>query len=160
MNSSPLETIKRDCFPLNRYKNQFEIEKSDHNSITTKTTFRNYMNHKIKFKTEADLINQMKNVISNNRINAIFTTEHIFDLIKKFIFDSFPKQNFIFTTVRVANINDLNLQLNILSEIHDRAHRNAKNNYQEAQRIYFWPTMKKDFSNWFKKFEICKTQKL
>lgn len=152
-------TIKRVPFALNRYQNQFEIEKSDHNSITTKTTFENYVNHKIKFKTETDLINQMGITISNKRVNAIFTNETTFYSIRKFISDAFPKSIFIFTTLKVANMNDLNLQLNIVSEIHDRAHRNAKNNYTEAQRIYFWPTMKKDFFKWSKACEICKTEK-
>lgn len=44
-----VEKIKRVSLPLNRFKNQFEISESDHNSLTSKTTFRNYKNHQIKF---------------------------------------------------------------------------------------------------------------
>lgn len=70
--STPLtEQIKRVPFPLNRFKNQFEISKSDHNSIVTKTIFPNYHNHKIKFKQIAELLAYLKSTISNKR--------HLFD---------------------------------------------------------------------------------
>lgn len=52
-------------------------------------------------------------------------------------------------------------------EIHDRAHRNANNNYKEAPRIYSWPKIEKGFFKMDVKYvkyvillcEICKTQK-
>lgn len=46
-----------------------------------------------------------------------------------------------------------------MSEIHNRAHRNAVNNHQEAVRNYFWPKMKNDFKKRAQTCEICKTQK-
>lgn len=51
------------------------------------------------------------------------------------------------------------MQLNIVEQTHDRAHRNAKNNYEEAKRNYYWPKMKQDFQKWVNNCEICKTQK-
>lgn len=54
---------------------------------------------------------------------------------------------------------DKNEQLQIIIEIHNRAHRNPKNNLIEAQREYFWPGMKLDFYKKFKTCEICLTEK-
>lgn len=61
--------------------------------------------------------------------------------------------------MKVVNIKNLNLQLDIVTEIYDRAHRNAIKNYNEAQKTYFWPKMKNDFVRWAKLCKICKTQK-
>lgn len=51
------------------------------------------------------------------------------------------------------------MQLNIVSETHERAHRNARNNCEEAKRSYYWPGMVKDFKKWVKLCEICKLEK-
>lgn len=159
INSSPLNKIKRVSFPLNRFKNQFEISKSDHNSLITITNFQNYQNHQIKFTTIAELLNNLRLTVSDKHLNAIFSDEDTFNYIEENIFKTFPNSNFVFTMVRVENVNDLIKQLDIVSEIHERAHRNAINNYGEAQRSYFWPKMKSDFTKWVGMCEICKTQK-
>lgn len=153
------DLIERVSLPLNHFKNQIEITKSDHNSLNSKTTFRNYQNHEIKFKTTTELITYLKAVVSKKHVNAIYSTEETFFIIKESISNSFPGNKFVFTTIKTENITDLNEQLRILTEIHKRAHRNAKNNFIETQRTYFWPTMKKDFKNYVKTCEICNTQK-
>lgn len=65
----------------------------------------------------------------------------------------------MFTTNKVNDVTDLNQQLRIISEIHNRAHRNLINNVLEAQREYFWPEMKRDFGKKVKLCEICKLEK-
>lgn len=40
---------------------------------------------------------------------------------------------------------NLDEKMKIINEIHERAHRNAINNYLEAKEKYFWPEMKRDF---------------
>lgn len=160
VDSSPVEKkIKRVSFPLNRYKNQFEISVSDHNSLVTKMTFANYKNHKVQFRNEGELIANLRLTVSDKHLNAIYSTVEIFYSIKENISNAFPNANFVFTMIKVANITDLQLQLNIVSEIHERAHRNAINNYTEAQKDNFWPNMKSDFLKWVNECEICKTQK-
>lgn len=101
----------------------------------------------------------MKLTVSDKHLNAIYSDEDTFEYIKKPITDTFPNLSFVFTTVKVRDINDLIEQLDIVSDIHDRAHRNAVNNFKEALMTYFWPKMKKDFLEWVKRCEICKTQK-
>jgi hypothetical protein len=159
IDSSPKEFIKTVSFPLNRFKNQIEIEQSDVDTLESKTTFYNHENHKIKFKNNETLILNLKKIILNNRVNAIFCSSEIFYLIEKFIFDAFPNANFVYTTTKVINVTNLTKQLDIVEEIHNRAHRNARNNYEEARREYYWPKMIKDFRKWVNGCEICKTQK-
>lgn len=157
--SSPIETIKRVSFPLNRYKNQIEIYKSDRDILNSETVFPNYQNHKIEFVTEMELLSNLKSSVSTKHLNALFTTEEIFESIKTCVTNAFPNSNFVFTTIKVENVTDLNEQLRIVTKIHERAHRNANNNHCEARTSYFWPEMKKDFSKWVKLCEICKTEK-
>lgn len=159
MHSSPTEQIKRVSFPLNRFKNQFAILKSDHNSLKSKTVFPNYQNHKIKFATAAELINNLKLIVSGKLANAIYSSEETFFYIKDFITNTFPNSKFIFTTTKMKNVVDSDEQLRVVSETHNRAHRNAVNNCAEAQRTCYWPGMKSDFSKFVKMCEICKTQK-
>lgn len=157
--SSPTEKIKRVSFALNRFKNQIEITKTEINSFEAKTVFPSYHNYNIQFSSETELINNLKNCVSNKHLNAIFCTEETFYSIKTLIADIFINIKFVFTTNKVENITDANEQLRIVTEIHDRAHRNVNNNFIEAQRKYFWPEMKHNFSKKAKTCEICKTQK-
>lgn len=92
-------------------------------------------------------------------MNAIHASEETFFYVRKIIFNSFPNSNFVFTAIKVKNVVDANERLNIITNIHNRAHRQAKNNFQEALRMHFWPQMKGDFVAHVKKCEICNTQK-
>lgn len=73
--------------------------------------------------------------------------------------NAFPNSNFVFTTRKVENIIDVNEQLRIVEETHNRAHRNGINNWCKAKKAYFWPKMKNDYIKWAQKCDICKTQK-
>lgn len=159
MNSSPTELIKRVAFPLNYFKNQIEIIKSNKDGIESRTTFQNHQNHRIKFKTKVELVKNIESIISRKHVNAIFCSMETFYFIEESIFNSFPNEKFVYTTTKTENITNLTEQLNIVETIHDRAHRNAINNYEEARRKYYWPKMKKDFQKWVNACEICKTQK-
>lgn len=154
-----IDEIKRVFVPLNRFKIQLEIEKSDHNSVVSETTFTGYQNHKIKFTNEYELIHNMGIFVSNKHVNAIYSTEDTFHSNRQFISNAFPDVEFVFTTLKVENVVDPDKQLRIVSEIHQRAHRNIINNLKEACRQYFWLKMKGDFLKYAKNCEICKTQK-
>lgn len=159
MKSSATEHIERVPFTLNRYKNQFDITKSDHNSLLSKTIFPNFQNHKINFVSVTDLIAYLRLTISNKNVNAIYCTEETFFLIRKPISDSFQNSKFVFTTTKTTNVTDKMEQLHIIMSVHNRAHRHAKNNYADVENIYFWPKMKSDFTKFVKLCEICNTQK-
>lgn len=74
---------------INQFGNQFEITKSDHNSIVTKTIFQKYINHEIKFMTLVELISYLKLTISNKQINTIYSTKETSQMIEKPIRDAF-----------------------------------------------------------------------
>lgn len=159
MNTSLGEKIKRVVFPLNGFKNQIEIVKSNEDSIESKTTFHNHENYKIKFKIKNKLIENIKSIISEKHINAIYCLMETFDEIEKGIFNAFPNNKFVYTTSKLKDVTNLIEQIDIVEEIHNRAHRNAINNFNEARRMFYWPNMKKDFQKWVRMCEICKTQK-
>lgn len=159
MESSPIEKIKRVPYALNRFKNQIEISKADSDSLVSKTVFPSFQNHKILFSSETKLIDNLRISISTRHINAIFSTEETYYLIKEPISNTFPNIKFVFTTTSVKNVTDKDEQLQIVIDVHDRAHRNPNNNYLEAQREFFWPEMKNDFNKKAKACEICKTEK-
>lgn len=100
----------------------------------------------------------MKNLISDKHLNGLFTEETFFH-VKNIISDTFRNAKFVFTVNKIENLNSLDRRLEIINEIHERAHRNYVNNYNEAQRVYFWPKMKNDFRKKGKSCVICKTQK-
>lgn len=148
LNTITTERIKVPLI-LNPFKLQIEIEKSDHNSITTNTIFPKYINYKIKFVNLANLIAYIKLIASNKKINAIYSTEETLQIIEKPIQDAFINRKFIFTTKKISNITNVDEQNEIVATIHNRAHRNSTNNYKEAIKHFFWPKMKKSFP------EIC-----
>lgn len=116
INSSPVERIKRVHFPLNRFKNQIEIVKSDRNSLESETVFPNFQNHKIEFLTTRNLVENLNNVISTKHWNALFCTEELFYSVKNLISDTYPSVNFIFTNNKVIIIDNVDEQIQIISE--------------------------------------------
>lgn len=115
--------IKRTTFPLNQFKKQIEIIKSDHSSLTSKTTFQNFHNHVIKFSTMIELMNSLRLVIIDDKINAIYSDENTFEQVERDILNTFPKEKIVFTTKKVVDVTDINIQLNIIEETHERGHR-------------------------------------
>lgn len=159
MISSPTEFIKRVAFPLNQFKNQIEIVKANRDEVESKNTFFDHHYHKVKFKTRIMLIKNLKMITSHNRVNAIFCSMETFAFIEEILFNAFPNEKFVYTPIKVMDVTDLTKQLDVVEKVHERAHRNAINNYIEAKRTYYWPNMRKDFQKWVKNCEICKTQK-
>lgn len=157
--SSPTEFIKSVNFPLNQFKTQIELRKSNTDKVESRTTFNNHEYHKIKFKTRDKLIESHELAISHNHVNAILSSMETFAFIEEILFNTFPNEKFVYTPTKVMDVTDLTEQLDIVEKIYDRAHRNAINNYEEAKRTHYWPNMKKDFQKWVKHCEICKTQK-
>lgn len=98
---------------MNRFKNQIEITKTNSDSLESKTIFPDFQYHKILFSTETKFIDNLKNVISNKHVNAIFTSEETFYTIKRLNSDTFPNNKFVFTTTKVKNVTDINEQLQL-----------------------------------------------
>lgn len=157
--SSPSEQITRTSKPVNHFRNQLHISRSNIYESTCSTPFRNYHVHKIDFNSIEELILNLKHSISTANINAIHTTEECFFQIKGELIDKFPTVKFVFSPMRVQNVTDENEQLNIVMETHKRAHRNYKNNVLEICEEYFWPKIREDCKKYASGCEICLTEK-
>lgn len=157
--SSPIEPIPRTHKPVNNFRNQLHISHSNINESIGSTIFPNYHMYKIKFSSMNDLLTNLLHAVSNQNINAIFTTEEIFFKIKENIKKKFPTVKFVYSPNKTTNIMDRNEQLRIVDETHKRAHRNYKNNILEISEKYFWPQIKKDCKQYSIKCEICLTEK-
>lgn len=101
----------------------------------------------------------MKLTVSRKHVNAIYSSNQTFEFTENLIRNAFPNSKFVFTSVRVANVIDPNERLRILRETHNHAHRNAINNFTDAERKWYWPEMKKDFGDFVRTCEICKLEK-
>lgn len=89
--------IKTTTFPVNQFKRQIEIIRSDHSSLTSKTIFHDFQNHVIKFGTMVDLMNNMRLIIIDDELNAVYSNEDTFETIEGDILKNFPNAKFIFT---------------------------------------------------------------
>lgn len=157
--SPPLDKIKKINSPVNFFRNQLHFQQSNESSLKTETIFPGYVSHTIKYTNEVNLIEKMSLAVSSQLINGLFMTEEEFYHHKKSIEDAFPEIKFIFTTTKTRNVIDENEILFIITNEHERAHRNHRENYLQLKTKYFFPKMKKKIRAHVLKCEICKKQK-
>lgn len=157
--SSPVEPIPKTHKPVNNFRNQLHISRSDTNESIGSTIFPNYHKHTISFTTIENLLSNMVHSVSKTNINAIHTTEETFFEIKNHIREKFPTIKFIFSPTKTSNITDREQQLDIVEKTHKRAHRNYKNNILEICEENFWPEIRKDCKRFAVQCEICLTEK-
>lgn len=159
MQSSPTEPIPKTHRPVNNFRNQLFISRSDVDESTSLTVFRNYHVHTIKFTTIDNLISRLTHSVAAHNINAIHASEETFFEIKNAIKNKFPTTKFIFSPNKAVNVTDPDEQLRIVENIHNRAHRNYKNNILEISEKYFWPEIRKNCKRCVTRCEICLTEK-
>lgn len=158
--SSPeAEIIRKVSFPLNFYKNQFNVEKSSENELKTQQVFPGYVLHNIKFSNHHDLIRNFTFAVREKTVNAIYSTEEIYFEIRQLLRDNFPQINFVFTSTKNRNITDENEQEYLIVTEHERAHRNFRENYAQIKEKYFFPKMRERIKTNAVNCEICKKQK-
>lgn len=157
--SPPEDVIKRVNKPINDYKNQLHIQKSNDSEIKTETIFPGYTAHTIKYVNEKDLIEKIATVANQHMVNGLTMSEEEFFHNKEIIKTNFPDFKFIFSTRKNKNITDENEILFIINKEHERAHRNYLENYRQLSEKYFFPKMKKRIKANVLKCEICKKQK-
>lgn len=159
IDSSPIEPIPKTHKSVNNFRNQLHIYRADTDETSIVTIFPNYHVHKIKYKLIETLISYLKTAISNQNINALYTTEETFFRIKNRVKEAFPTVKFVYCPNSVTNVTNRNEQLAITETVHKRAHRNYKNNILEISENYFWPQIRKDCKQYASKCEICLTEK-
>lgn len=135
--SSPVEIIPKTSKPINNFRNQLYITRSEVNRSLGSTTFPNYHVHKIEFNSIGILLENLVSTVSTRNINAIHTTEETFFLIKDEIKAKFPLVKFVYCPITVINITDRNAQLEIVQETHK--------GHTEIIKIMFWKFRKDIF---------------
>lgn len=157
--SSPVEIIRKVPNAINNFRNQIHIKQGNNNNILSNTPFPLYTSHEIEFSNQDDLMSKMKHAVVHDKINAIYTSEEVMFNIKNRIVEIFPQTKFVYTTKINENITDKNRQLELIKTVHNRAHRNDRNNVLELSESYFWPEMKKDCLNYARTCMTCHSEK-
>lgn len=157
--SSPIEPIPKTSKPINNFRNQLHISRSDSDESTGATIFPNYHMHTIKYTSIESLLLHLTHSISSRNINAIHTTEETFFEIKNHIIRKFPTEKFVYSPIQTTNVTERDDQLTIVETTHKRAHRNYKNNILEISEKYFWPRIRSDCKRYANRCEICLIEK-
>lgn len=158
--SSPeLEITTRSPNAINTFKNQLCITYASSNEIQTETIFPGYTRHEITYATLPGLKRSLQATLRTVGYNGIYADEEDFFHIKKLIRNHFPNIRAVHTTKKVQDIYDEDEMEYLIEYEHNRAHRNARENYAQLKERYFFPRMKKMIQARVHSCEICKKQK-
>lgn len=135
---SSTNSIKTIKYPLNQFRHQFVLNKSASFSKSTKIFFQKYMRHSISFDSLENLIKTMKNLICSTSTNAIHCELNLLAEIQKSILIAFPGIKFVHTQKLVIDLINKDDQLEVVTNEHNRAHRNIKENAKQISLNYFF----------------------
>lgn len=138
---SSTEIIKSKKYPLNQFKSQFIISKSSTPNKTTKLIFQKHIRHSISYDSIETLLQTIKDCINPRSTNAIHCDLDILAEIQNELVKSFPGVKFIHTPILVIDLTNKNDQLEFVTNEHNRAHRNLKENLNQIKDQYYFPKM-------------------
>jgi hypothetical protein len=148
--------------PLNTFRNQIIIKKSEENSQTFKILFKSHKRHIVLRKSieEENFMETLKTCIDFNIENAILAPENWIDKIQKIVIKYFKvKKHLIFTQSLLEDITDPQEQFDTIKTEHERAHRGIQENYAHIKKQFFWPSMLHDIKNFVNTCKTCKSNK-
>lgn len=130
-------------------------------SYQFKIIFPTYHRHIITEQDycEEKLISILKRYLNPSVINCIKTDEQIMGKIQELYPLHFLKYKIRLTQVMVDDIISKEEQENIIIRVHDRAHRNCKENRTQILERYYFPSMANKIKKIIKKCVICKENK-
>lgn len=153
--SSAVNEIPRTAEPLNAFRTQIELERSNQNFVTHTTIFPNYLRYHIRYNNIDSAVVQMKFVVNKNNINALhLNPEEECELIPR-IKAMYPEIKFLITKNKIRDITDVNKQQYLVMTEHNRAHRGPKENYMQLKQQCFWPNLRNNVNSFSKTCEIC-----
>lgn len=149
--------------PINVFRNQliFQIgKKSSYEHIVPFERYNRHIFTEPSFPKQF-LKNKLKQLFNTTITNGIFTDEPTMGKIQEIYKEQYnPKiVKARFSQTRVTDLNCEEEQLEEVKNIHNFAHRNAKENSQQMIKKCFFPGMHKLIQNYVKTCEICKTEK-
>lgn len=136
---SSTDAIKSIKYPVNQFRNQLIISKSSSSSKTTSILFQKFIRHTLNFNSIDLLLKILRDVVNPNVTNAIHCDLSILAEIQNPILLAFPGVKFIHTNKIVIDLTNRDDQLEVVSNEHNRAHRNLIENVKQISSQYFFP---------------------
>lgn len=136
---SSTEVIRSTKKPVNQFKNQYVITKSPTPSKKTKIFFQKFLRHFLTYNSISTLIQFLKDTVNTNSTNIIHCDLSTLAEIQHPIKIHFPGIKFLHSNLLVIDLTDKNDQLEVMSNEHNRAHRNLKENVKQISTQYFFP---------------------
>lgn len=151
-----IRTVKN---PVNCFKNQIIVNKNVSQGVTTETIFRDRKRHLVDFEETAQIPRLIGEVVSPDVVNCIQCDLSILASIQNDINKLFPAVKFVHSDRIVIDIENEDDQSEIMLNEHNRAHRNAQENYNQILECYFFPRLKQRLKEIVKTCKICSESK-
>ena len=149
--------------PINVFRNQLIFQIGPNSSYEYNVPFEKYSRH-IFIEPEFNinfLKDKLQKFLNFGIMNGILTDEPIMGIIQEICKTNYnPKIiKARFSQLRVEDLGDEEQQLDEIKDIHNFAHRNAKENSLQLIKKYFFPGMYKLIQQYITTCEICKMEK-
>lgn len=154
--SNTIQSIK---FPVNQFRNQFIISKSDIFSTNKKIVFRQFIRHTINYDTVDKLLAYLKNNVDSTGTNVCYCDLPTLAEFQDDLLLLFPSTKFVHTEKFVMDVIREDDQWDIVTTEHNRAHRSLQENFRQIINEYYFPGVKKMLKYVITNCKICKENK-
>ena len=152
---SSSEVIRSISSPINQFKKQIFISQSSNPKSLVEHPFPNFTRNKVEFINKSDLLQTLTKIIDPNYINVFYCSLPHLALFQKDIIKHFSGTKFLHTEKYNLDITNKNDQLEYMNKEHNRAHRNAKENFKQLISEYYFPKMNNHLKEIVKNCKIC-----
>lgn len=136
-------TIASTDNPVNCYKNQIIIVKSEDCYIKTMIIFGKKLRYIINYNNEKFLFEKLQEAVNTQVVNAIHCDLPTLAKIQDSLIRNYPGTKFWYSKYFVIDIFNHDDQKNIVVTEHNRAHRGAQENSKQIAQDYYFPKMLK-----------------
>jgi hypothetical protein len=148
--------------PINVFRNQLILKIGTENNYESINPFPNYTRHLITL-TEFSNLNLLKigkKFLDPKLLNGLMTdNESLMGRIQLLYPIHFATYKMRLTQLIVTDVENENNQEEVILQIHQRAHRNEKENRLQILEKYYFPKMSKKIRQLIKQCTVCKENK-
>lgn len=152
---SNTNTIKTIQGPVNQFKTQLIISRSNLNTKTSKILFQKLIRHTLEFNSTPNLLNYLKDCVNPNTTNAIHCDLPTLAQIQNLLLTTFPGVKFVHTEKFVIDLINKHDQLDTIATEHNRAHRSLQENFKQIISEYYFPNIRKALKTIIANCKIC-----
>lgn len=149
------QVIRTVSTPINCFKSQIILSVGKDLKVTTIRLFNGYLRHEIDFSNTESLYSKLKEIVDAKVVNGVHCSLEILGKIQNDIINLFPSVRFKHTEKIVMDLINENDQLETIAMEHNRAHRSAKENYDQILDTYFFPGLRKEIKKFVSNCKIC-----